>query len=52
MEADKTILTTTSSFGKGAPARLEWLTSQGLEVVVNPWGRKLSEAELLELLEK
>ena len=47
-----TILSATSSFAKGAPARLERLASQGLEVVINPWGRKLSESELLDLLEK
>ncbi len=52
METSKTILTTTSSFAKGVPERLERLASQGLEVVVNPWGRKLNESELLELLEK
>lgn len=52
METSKIILTTTSSFAKGAPERLENLTSQGLEVVINPWGRKLSESELLDLLEK
>jgi D-3-phosphoglycerate dehydrogenase / 2-oxoglutarate reductase len=52
METSKTILTTTSSFAKGAPERLTRLTSQGLEVVVNPWGRKLSESELVELLAK
>ena len=52
METGKTILTTTSSFAKGAPERLERLAEQGLEVVLNPWGRKLNEAELLELLKK
>jgi D-3-phosphoglycerate dehydrogenase len=50
METSKTILTTTSSFAKGVPERLTMLTCQGLEVVVNPWGRKLSESELRELL--
>jgi D-3-phosphoglycerate dehydrogenase len=52
METRKAILTTTSSFAKGAPECLEKLAKQGLEVVLNPWGRKLGEAELLELLEK
>jgi D-3-phosphoglycerate dehydrogenase len=50
VETSKTILTTTSSFARGAPARLTRLTSQGLEVVVNPWGRKLSDSELFTLL--
>jgi D-3-phosphoglycerate dehydrogenase len=50
LQTSKTILTTTSSFAKGAPERLTRLTSLGLEVVVNPWERKLSESELSELL--
>jgi len=40
-----TILTTTSSFGTGAP-------TANLRFVVNPWGRKLKEAELASLLEE
>lgn len=40
-----TILTTTSSFGTGAPAAT-------LRFVANPWGRKLKEAELASLLEE
>jgi D-3-phosphoglycerate dehydrogenase len=40
-----TILATTSSFGTGAPAA-------NLHFVVNPWGRKLLEAELASLLEE
>ncbi len=46
----KTILATTSSFAKGAPEQLETLKRAGLEVVLNPHGRKLEEKELLELL--
>ncbi|MDP3181684.1 MAG: phosphoglycerate dehydrogenase [Desulfobaccales bacterium] len=48
----KTILTTTSSFAKGAPARLDPLKHAGLEVVPNPYGRKLAADELLDLLGK
>jgi len=40
-----TILATTSSFGTGSPAT-------NLHFVVNPWGRKLKEAELASLLEE
>jgi len=40
-----TILATTSSFGTGTPAT-------NLRFVVNPWGRKLKEAELASLLEE
>jgi D-3-phosphoglycerate dehydrogenase len=40
-----TILATTSSFGTGAP-------TANLRFVVNPWGRKLQEAELASLLEE
>jgi D-3-phosphoglycerate dehydrogenase len=48
----KTILATTSSFAKGAPQRLETMKGHGFEVVLNPYGRKLEEKELLDLLEK
>lgn len=48
----KTILATTSSFAKGAPERLEPLHQAGLQVVANPWGRKLKEEELLHLLKE
>lgn len=40
-----TILTTTSSFGTASPV-------SHLRFVVNPWGRKLKEAELASLLEE
>jgi D-3-phosphoglycerate dehydrogenase len=40
-----TILATTSSFGVGFPA-------SNLRFVVNPWGRKLTEEELLSLLQE
>lgn len=48
----KTILATTSSFAQGAPERLQPLADQRLAVALNPWKRKLSEAELQELLER
>ena len=45
-----TILATTSSFGKGSPLILKDLQEKGFNVVVNPYGRKLTEKELKELL--
>lgn len=44
------ILATTSSFGKGSPQVLKNLQEKGFNVVVNPYGRKLTEKELKELL--
>jgi len=48
----KTILATTSSFGKGSPQVLKYLQEKGFNVVVNPYNRKLTEDELRELLER
>ena len=45
-----TILATTSSFGKGSPHVLKDLQEKGFNIVVNPYGRKLTEEELKELL--
>jgi D-3-phosphoglycerate dehydrogenase len=45
-----TILATTSSFGKGSPQVLKDLQEKGFNVVLNPYGRKLTEDELKELL--
>ena len=45
-----TILATTSSFGKGSPQVLKNLQEKGFNLVVNPYGRKLTEEELKELL--
>lgn len=45
-----TILATTSSFGKGSPQILKNLQEKGFNVVVNPYGRKLTEEELKKLL--
>ena len=47
-----TILATTSSFGKGSPQILKDLQEKGFNVVVNPYGRKLIEEELKELLNR
>jgi D-3-phosphoglycerate dehydrogenase len=47
-----TILATTSSFGKGSPQVLKDLQEKGFNVVVNPYGRKLTEEELKELLDQ
>jgi D-3-phosphoglycerate dehydrogenase len=44
------ILTTTSSFGKVDPAPLALLQAEGFEVIVNPYGRKLSVEESKEIL--
>jgi D-3-phosphoglycerate dehydrogenase len=45
-----TILATTSSFGKGSPRVLKDLQEKSFNIVVNPYGRKLTEEELKELL--
>lgn len=44
------ILITTSSFGAADSAPLSRLRKRGFEVVLNPHGRKLTEAEALELI--
>ncbi len=44
------ILTTCSSFGKVAAETLEMLQETGLEVVTNPYGRKLTKDESLDLM--
>ena len=45
-----TILATTSSFGRSCPEVAELLRAAGFALVVNPHGRKLTSAELMELL--
>lgn len=45
----KNILITTSSFGKEDPAPLQILAEAGLTAVLNPFGRKLTEAEVIDL---
>lgn len=44
------ILITTSSFGKDDPSPLNLLQNAGYEAIINPYGRKLTEAEVLDLL--
>lgn len=44
------ILIGTSSFGKSNPKPLELLADHGIEVIQNPYGRKLTREELMELL--
>jgi len=44
------ILITTSSFGKDDPSPLNLLQNAGYEAITNPYGRKLTEAEALDLL--
>jgi len=48
----KNILITTSSFGKEDPAPLTVLERAGLTAVLNPFGRKLTESEAIELFEE
>ena len=44
------ILITTSSFGKGDVSPLNLLKEAGYETIINPYGRKLTEDEVLDLL--
>jgi D-3-phosphoglycerate dehydrogenase len=48
----KNILITTSSFDKENLAPIERLESGAYSVVTNPFGRKLSEEEILDLIQK
>lgn len=48
----KNIIATTSSFAGECPEVLSLIEDEGLNVIVNPWKRKLSEAELIEMLEE
>jgi D-3-phosphoglycerate dehydrogenase len=48
----KTILATTSSFGTASADAAEVVRNNGYELVTNPYGRKLTEEELIELLAK
>jgi D-3-phosphoglycerate dehydrogenase len=47
---ERIVLATTSSFAKEAPGILAGIEAQGLTVRVNPFARKLREAELQDLL--
>ena len=44
------ILITTSSFGKDDPSPLNLLQNAGYEAIINPYGRRLTEDEVLDLL--
>lgn len=46
------ILCTTSSFGQNAPQILKELETKGFHAILNPFSRKLTEEELLSLLNK
>lgn len=52
IDTSKKILTTTSSFGSYSADGIEELNNHGLQVVLNPFGRKLQPQELLDLLEE
>jgi len=43
------ILTSPSSFGQVGPQPLDLLTAKGFEIVNNPYGRKLTEDEVIDL---
>ncbi len=47
----KKVLITTSSFGQVDEAPLKELWNSGYHVIFNPYGRKLTESEVIELLE-
>lgn len=51
MSACPRILVSTSSFGKGDERPLALLRESGAEVVLNPYGRTLTEAEAADLLD-
>ena len=44
------MIATTSSFARESPESLELMEKEGLRIILNPWGRKLKEAELSKLL--
>jgi len=46
------VLITTSSFGKNSPAHLRTLSENGINYQTNPYGRKLTESEVCELVEQ
>jgi len=45
------ILISSRSFGKIDSGAIELLKNQGLEPIINPYGRKLNEQEILELID-
>lgn len=46
----KRILVTTSSFGSNDNELIPWIKSNGFEVILNPYKRKLTEAEVIDLI--
>ena len=46
------VLITTSSFGKNDSAPLELMEKNNLEYILNPYKRKLTEDELIGLIEE
>ncbi|MBF0231890.1 MAG: phosphoglycerate dehydrogenase [Desulfamplus sp.] len=50
MQNKQNILITTSSFGKTDSKPLNTLQSKGFKVIMNPYGRKLTEPELILLI--
>jgi D-3-phosphoglycerate dehydrogenase len=46
----KTILITTSPFGESNPAALRFLEQEGIPYKLNPYGRRLRESEIAELI--
>ena len=51
-QLENDILITTSSFAKEDPDVLEPIKRNGFEYILNPYDRKITERELVELLEK
>jgi D-3-phosphoglycerate dehydrogenase len=52
IDISRKILTTTSSFGSNSGESIEELNEHGLQLVLNPFGRKLQPQELINLLEE
>jgi D-3-phosphoglycerate dehydrogenase len=47
---DKTVLITTAPFGEGDPAALNLLEQNNIRYTLNPFGRRLREAEIADLI--
>ncbi len=50
LEIMTSILITTSSFGKHDQSLIDDLTNKGIQITANPFGRKLTEPEVTELI--
>lgn len=46
-----TLLITTVPFGDKDRLSIDRLEPEGIDYVINPWGRKLKEAEFAEMIE-